>query len=163
MQTMDARFKVTPSIVNMTATTTTIASATASLIKGTTINLQPREAGDGLTFRYKLGGTQTGTNAAHVIALYIGSTAVSTLTADAATAVDWTAEFTITFVNHTAQKVVAWHLQDTEDPDVSYDAGTVDCSGGATMCLKGTSHGSDTLTIELVTVERWDFSPTSTS
>ena len=163
MQTLDARFKATVGLVNQTATATTIASATASLIKGTTVYINPREAGQGLTFRYKLSGTQTGTNAAHVIALYLGSTAVCTLTADAATAVDWFAEFTIVFVSHAVQKVMGWHIQDTEDAEVNYAAGTTDCSGGITMAVYGTSHGSDSLVCELVTVEKWNYGEMSTA
>jgi hypothetical protein len=163
MQSLDARFKVTPGIVNQTATTTTIASATATVITGTKVYINPREAGNGLTFRYKLSGTQTGTNAAHVITLYLGSTAVCALTADAATAVDWFAEFTIVFVSHKVQKVMGWHLQDTEDAEVNYAAGTVDCSGGITMAVYGTSHASDSLACELVTVEKWQYSPMTTA
>jgi hypothetical protein len=161
--TLDAKFKHTSAVVQQTATTTTIASGTATVIKGTKVYINPREAGDGLTFRYKLAGTQTGTNAAHVITLYLGSTAVCALTADAATAVDWVAEFTIIFVNTKAQKVMGWHLQDTEDAEVNYAAGTVDCSGGITMAVYGTSHSSDSLACEMVTVEKWVYSPMATA
>ncbi len=163
MQSLDARYKVTPSIVQQTCTQTTIASATATAVTGSKVTIQPREAGDGLTFRFRCSGTKTGTNAAHVISLYINSTAVCALTADDATAVDWVAEFTLVFVNVAAQKVMGTISSDTTDCGADYAAGTVDCSAGATIQLYGTSHASDSLTIELVTVERWDFSPMATS
>lgn len=163
MQYLDARFKVVSGVVRQSATQTSISSATATHVKGTTVNLHPGEAGDGLTFRYTLAGTKTGTNAAHTVALYIGSTAVCTSTADDTSAVDWQAEFVVMFVNKAAQKVTARMLSDTADPDVQYDAGTVNCSAGISMDLRATSHASDTLTIEMVTVEKWTFEPTATT
>ena len=163
MNNLNERFKVTPSIVNMTGTATTIATATATLIAGTSINIKPREAGSGMAFRFKLAGTKTGTNAAHTVVLYLGSTAVNTLTADAATAVDWMAEFTIIFTNFTAQQTMGMLLVDSEDPEVNYAAGTVDCSGGVNMYLMATSHASDSLVIQMATVERLDFYPMSTT
>lgn len=163
MQTLDARFKVVKGIANQSCTTTTIASATATLIKGSTVNLLPGEAGSGLAFRYKLAGTKTGTNAAHTVALYLGSTAVCTSTADDTSAVDWVAEFTIIFTSSATQRVMATMLSDTADPDVQYDTGTTNCSAGIAMTLKATSHASDSLTIDMITVEKWNYEPMSTA
>jgi hypothetical protein len=163
MQTIDQRFFVTPKIIKQTATTTTIATGTATNITGMRIVLHPGQAGDGLTFRFTLAGTQTGTNAAHTILLVINGTTVQTLTADAATAVDWTAEFVLVFTGGATQRCIGKHFQDTEDPDVQYDTGAVNTQGGATIQLQATSHASDSLTVDLGIIEMWDASPMATS
>lgn len=159
MNTLDARFKVTPSIANQSAKQTTPTTAVLTEVVGSKVYVHPRQAGDGLTFRWRLAGTKTGTTAAHTVALYINGTAVLTLTADDNTAVDWVADITVIFVNISAQKAMGTLLSDTADPDVDYAAGTVDCSSGATLSIKTNTTSTDTVTHEMVTVEKWEFSP----
>lgn len=163
MQTIDDRFFVTPKIVKQTATTTTIASTTATAITGMTINLHPGEASAGLTYRFTIAGTATGTNAAKTILLVINGTTVQTLTADAATAVDWMAQLTLVFTGGATQRCFGYHLQDTEDPDVQYDTGAVNTQGGAVIQLQATSHGSDSLTINMGIIEMWNYEPMATT
>lgn len=115
----------------------------------------PAKPGPNLTYRIMMAGTKTGANAAMSVALKLGSTAVMTIAADDGTAVDWVAEFLITFINAKSQKVLGRFLADTADPGVDYAAGTVDCSAGAQLVPQIISaHGSDTVACEMATVEK---------
>jgi len=79
-----------------------------------------------------------------------------TLTADDATAVDWVAEFVIRFIDATNQKVMGWMISNTTDGECDYASGTVDCSAGNDLCPYITAgNSSDTVTCEMVTVEKW--------
>lgn len=163
MQYLDARFKVVPGMVKMSATTTTIASATATHIKGTTIDIPSGLAGDGLAVRYRVAGTKTGTNAAHVIACYVDGTAVLTLTQSAATAVDWMAEITVFWVNKAVERSYGLLIGHGLGLVTDYATGSVNCSAGVSVDLRGTSHASDSLTIDMVSVESWIYEPTATT
>ncbi len=163
MQTIDQRFSVTPKIVKQMATTFTLASATATAITGMKLYLHPGEANAGLTYRFTMAGTKTGTNAAHTIIVDINGTTIMTQTADAASAVDWMSQITLVFTGGATQRCMGLLISDTEDPDVQYDAGTVNTQGGATITLKATSHGSDSLTVNFGIIESWNYEPMATS
>lgn len=153
---MDALFYEVPKVVAASSTTLTDATVAGTAIPASIINLLPGEAGEGLTFRFTLAGTKTGTNAAHIIYTYLGSTAIQTLTADDTTAVEWMATIVVRFSSGAAQKVMGMLSKDTADPDVSYDAGTTSAIGGNTLKLVlAAGHTSDSVTCELITVERW--------
>jgi hypothetical protein len=117
----------------------------------------PAKPPKGLMYRIKMTGTKTGANNAMLVKLQIGATAVITLTADDATAVDWVAEITLYICDTKNQKASGYLLTNTADPEVDYAAGTVDLSAGAVMVPQITSaNASDTVTCESVTVESWE-------
>lgn len=131
---------------------TSISSATARRISGSSIAVQPKP-GPPLTYRINLAGTKTGTNAAHTVTLVLGNTVVMTLTADDTTAVDWTAEFIITWKDHKNQRILGRMQSNGLDCECDYAAGTVDCSNATEMHCAATSHASDTLTCEMVIID----------
>lgn len=152
---LDERFGVVPQIVAAGGTQVSQAGADTSAVTESKVNV-PSKPPAGLTYRFKLAGTKTGANAAHTVTLVLGSTTLQTLTADAATAKDWVAEFTVRFNSANVQKVMGLLSGDELDAICEYDAGAVDCSAGAALQCKVTSgHASDTVTAEMVTVERW--------
>ena len=155
MQNLNERFSVIPEIVAAGNTQYSAAGATTTDVTESTVKV-PDKPPAGLTYRFKLSGTKTGANAAQVIHLKLGATQVASLTADAGAAVDWVAEFTIRFTNPTNQKIMGTLLEDTADAEAAYTAGTVDCSAGAPLLVQVQSaNASDTVTCEMVTVERW--------
>lgn len=129
---------------------------TAATVTGSSVTLLENGVIDGMTFRWKVTGTLTGGNAAFTLKLYWNSTTLLTLTSDAATAVDWVAEIVMRLYGGAVQKICGFMLNDSEDPDVDYAAGTTDLRGGGTLKLVITSGNSgDTVTTEMVTVESW--------
>ena len=165
MQYLDARFKVVPGVLSMSNTTTTTSSTTAATIKGSTLNLKPGFAGDGYGLRYKIAGTKSAANGTLAIKLYVGTTAVLTLTsATASSDVDWMADMTLFFVNESTQRACGFMMNLGLVPKVDYATGTVNCTSGAPVYLTATcSNGSDTVTVDMVDVRGWVFEPTATA
>ncbi len=152
---LDERFKSVPAIVSQSVEQTSQAAAGTSDVTGSKVNVDNKPAA-GTAYRVTLAGTKTGANAAHTVTLVLGGTTVMTLTADAATAVDWMATFTIIFKDSNNQRVMGNMQGNALDCENDYAAGTVDCSAGAELKAQITSgHASDTVTAELVTVEKW--------
>jgi hypothetical protein len=118
----------------------------------------PARAPAGLTYRFKLGGTKTGTDAAHTAILVLNGTTVMTLTSDDSSAGDWFAEFTIRFADSNNQKIMGEMHSKSDDYDVDYAATTINCTIGATLEAKiGNGHTSDITYCEMLTVEKWIF------
>ena len=166
MQSLDARFKVTKAVVNQSATqTNTGTSATEKEVVGSRVYLHPREAGNGTTLRWSLGGAiAAGGNAAAVVKLYANGTAICTQTMAQADAKDWFCQITTVCTTSAVQKSIGFICQQGEESAANYEAGAVDCSGGVTFLLKiGSGHGSDSIQAEVCTVERWEFHPMPTA
>ena len=154
MPQLDERFKETISVVAAGCAQVSTANAAADVPESKVAI--PMKPAPGLTYRIKAAGTKTGANNAMVVYLKIGATQVLTLTADDATAVDWVAEIVVRFTAYNAQKIMGILLTNTADPETDYAAGTVDCSAGADMVLQvASANASDTVTCEMVTVEKW--------
>lgn len=152
---LDGRFKSIPAIVSQSVTQTSQAAAGTKTVTGSQVNVDNKPAA-GTAYRITLAGTKTGANAAHTVTLVLGGTTVMTLTADAATAVDWMATFVIIFGVSKVQKIMGNLHGAALDAICDYAAGTVDCSAGPELKAQVTSgHASDTVTAELVTVEKW--------
>ncbi len=150
---LNERF-IAPIALEAKATTTYSAVNETEDIVLSKVNV-PAKPSPGLTYRFKLAGTKTGANAAMSVVLKLGSTAVMTIAADDGTAVDWYCEFTIIFEAANRQRVMGFFLADTADPGVDYAAGTVDCSAGVQLMAQVISgHASDTVTCNIVTVEK---------
>jgi len=146
---------VVPKVVKASCTQYETSSTTAKNIAECNVNI-PAKPPVGLTYRVRLTGTKTSTNAAHTVTLLINSTTVMTLTADDATAVDWVAEFLIRFTGPKSQKCMGWMISNTTDGESDYAAATVDLTAGGTLKPYVTAgHGSDTVTCEMCIVEEW--------
>lgn len=159
-QSLDSRFKLTKSIIKQSATQTdTGVSATAKEVVGSRIALNPREAGNGTTYRWVMGGAiGAGGNGAAVFKLYAGGTAIATLTMAQSDAADWFAEIICVFVNYTSQKCISRCNQQGEESAAAYDAGTADCSNGIQMFVTAESgNASDSIQVEVCFVEKWDY------
>src|SRR5574343_947923 len=155
MSRLDARFNEVVKVVNASCTQTST-TTTAALVQGSKVVLEAGEVTDGLTFRWSLAGTKTGTNTAHTVTLVIDSTTVMTLTSDDATAVDWTAVFIMRCYGGAVQKIMGTMNSNTTDCESDYAAGTSNLRPGATIAVYITSgNGSDTVTSELCITERW--------
>jgi hypothetical protein len=162
---LTSRFDNLVKVVNQSCTQLSSSSTTAQIVYGSTVTLEAGEVQAGMTFRWKCSGTKTGTNAAHTVALWASnaSSALLTLTVDDATAVDWAAEINLVFYGGSQQKCWGYILNDTADAEVNYAAATNSCKEGVTFTLKMASgHASDTVTVEVCTVESW-IAPLSTS
>lgn len=161
MQSLDARFKRTKAIISQSATQTdTGTSATEKAVVGSKIYVNPREAGNGMTYRWLVGGARAaGGNGNFTVKLYAGATAIATLTSTANTqAKDWFAEIICVFTSVAAQKCISRLAQMDEDASAAYDAGSVDCSGGITLQLYiGSGNASDSIQAEVCVVEKWDY------
>lgn len=160
MQSLDARFKLSKSIISQSATQTdTGVTATIKSVVGTKVNLQPRQAGNGTTLKFVLGGARAaGGNGAFTVALYANGTAICTQTAAQNDAKDWYCEIICVCVNTAVQKSIGFIAQQGEEAAANFQAGTVDCSGGVTFEIKiGSGHGSDSLQAEVAYVEFWDY------
>ena len=157
MPNINERFSATPEIVAGSNTTYSEATVATEACTDSRVNV-PAKPQAGLTYRYKLAGTKTGTNVAHTVLLVLNGATVMTLTADATSEVDWFAEFTIRFADSKNQKIMCEMHQDSEDYDVDYAAGTEDCTAGGTLEVKITNgHTSDITTCEMLTCEKWIF------
>jgi len=151
---LNERFKVVPEILQQSVEQTNDANSGTTCV-GSKFSVESKPA-PGTAFRITLAGTNTGGNAAHTLILYIGASAAMTLTADAVTAVDYTAQFTVIFQNPKVQKIMGVMQGNALDCENDYAAGAVDCSAGAEIKVVLTSgHGSDTATCEMVIVEKW--------
>ena len=152
---LNERFATIPEIAAAGCTQYTEGDASALKVADGLVNV-PQKPTAGLTYRFVLAGTKTGANAAHTVTLVLGGTTLMTLTADAATAVDWMAEFVVRFVDATNQKVMGRLSSSGLDAIADYAAGTVDCSAGNDLCPYITAgNSSDEVTCEMVTVEKW--------
>lgn len=166
MQTLDARFKLTKAVVNQSATQTdTGTSATEKEVVGSKVVLHPREAGNGVTLRWSLGGAiAAGGNAAAVVKLYANGTAICTQTMAQADAKDWYCSITCVCVTPKVQKSIGFICQQGEESAANYEAGAIDCTGGVTFLLKiGSGNASDSIQAEVCIVEKWDFGNMPTS
>ena len=166
MQSLDARFKLTKAVVSQSATQTdTGVTATAKVVVGSTVNLHPREAGNGKTFKWTLGGAiGAGTNAVAVVKLLANGTAIATSTMAQSDAKDWFCEIICVCVTSAVQKCISFMAQQGEESAAAYDAGTVDLSGGGTLYLTIESgNASDSIQAEVCIVEMWDYGDMVTS
>lgn len=146
---------VTPIALARVGATTREATASGTTKVTESEVLVPAKPPENLTYRFKLGGSKTGANAAFTMTLVLGTTTLMTLTADDGSEVDWVAEFTVIFKNSNVQKVMGSLLLNTADPDTDYAAAAVDCGNGLPLFVNVISgHGSDTVTCEMVTVEK---------
>ena len=146
---------ITPMSIARIGTVSTPAAASATVKVAASEVLVPAKPPENLTYRFKLAGTKTGANAAFTMTLVLGTTTLMTLTDDDGSAVDWAAEFVIIFKNSAVQKVFGTLLLNTADPEVDYAAGAVNCGNGLPLFVNVISgHGSDTVTCEMVTVEK---------
>ena len=164
--TLDARYKVTKGVINQSATQTdTGVTATAKEVVGSGVNVNPREAGNGRTYKWTLGGAiGAGGNAAATIVLYFNGTAVSTQTMAQSDAKDWFCEIVCVCVNTASQKSIGFVCQQGEESAANYDAGTVDTSGGGSFYVKiASGNASDSIQCEVCVVEVWDATPMATS
>ena len=152
---LDSRFNVVPSIENAGGTQTSQAGAATSTVTGSSVNV-PNKPESGLTYRIKVAGTKTGTNAAMKVHVKLGASQVLSLTAPGNTAVDWVAEATIRFETYNVQKVAGYLLSNAAAVVADYAAAAVDCSAGAELLAQIQSqHASDTVTAEIVSIESW--------
>ena len=166
MQSLDARFKLTKAIVSQSATQTdTGVTATVKSVVGTKVALHARQAGNGTSLKFVLGGARgAGGNGAFTVALYANGTAICTQTAAQNDAKDWYCEIVCVCVTSASQKCIGFIAQQGEESAANYAAGTVDCSGGVTFEIKiGSGHGSDSLQAEVAYVEMWDYGDMVTS
>jgi hypothetical protein len=151
------RFSNVVEMVKAGATTvTTGASTTEKYITGLSVDV-PAGPPQGLGYNIKVAGTRTtGTNGNLVIKVYLGSTAVLTLTSDANASTDWSMEATILFVNPKVQRVYGIFHQITQDPNLVYGATAANCSAAVALTVSMTQgHGSDTSTANMWTVQRF--------
>jgi hypothetical protein len=166
MQTLDARFKLTKAIVNQSATQTdTGVTATEKEVVGSRVTIHPREAGNGKTFRWIVGGAiAAGGNAAAVIKLYANGTAICTQTMAQSDAKDWYCEITCVCTTSAVQKSIGFIAQQGEESAANYEAGAVDLSSGGSLWLQlGSGNASDSIQAEVCIVETWDFTGMATS
>jgi len=147
------RFVTPMSVAKISTTPYTAESATVDVAESkVTVPAKPPKH---LTYRFKMGGSNSGANNAMSVVLMLGTTALMTIASDAAAAVDWVAEFTVIFVNSNVQKVMGSFLSDTADAGVDYAAGAVNCSADLPLFVQIISaHGSDSVVCEMVTVEK---------
>lgn len=152
------RFSNAVHVINASCTTQTNATTTGLEVYGSRVTLNPGEAQDGLTFRWNVAGTKTGTNAAHTLSLYstLSGTPLMTLTADDNTQVDWTAEFILRCYGGAVQKVMGTMASKTTDCECDYAAGTAGLKNGAELYLAvAAGHTSDSVTTEMCVTEAW--------
>ena len=154
MSQLDERFNSVVKILAATNTQYSAANDTTDIADAKVY--VPNKPPAGTTYRVKMTGTKTGTNAAMKVHLKIGSTQVVSLTAPGNTAVDWVAEFLIRFTDSKNQRASGSFLSNAAAVVVDYAAGTVDLSAGAALVAQIQSqHASDTVTCESCTVESW--------
>jgi len=147
------RFVTPMSIARIATESVTAENATVDVPESTV--LVPAKPPQNLTYRFKMGGSNSGANNAMSIVLMLGTTALMTIASDAAAAVDWMGEFTVVFVNSNVQKVMGTLLTGTADTAVDYAAGAVDCGNGLPLFVQIISaHSSDAVICEMVTVEK---------
>ncbi len=147
---------VIPSVVAQSTTQTSQAGAATSTVTGSTITIPAGEFPPGATFRFTLGGSKTGANAAMVVHISLGGTQVISLTADDASAVDWMAQFIISSMSLTTQGCMGWFNALTADPVVDVASGTVDMTnGGVIKAQIQSQNASDTVVCNYVLVEFW--------
>ena len=161
MQTLDDRYKLTQAVVSQSATQTdTGTSATIKSVVGTRVALHARQAGNGTTLKFVLGGARAaGGNGVFTVALYANGTAICTQTsAQADASKDWYCEIVCVCVNSVSQKCIGFISQQGEESAANYAAGTADLSGGAEFDIKiGSGNASDSLQAEVAYVEMWDY------
>jgi hypothetical protein len=147
---------VTPLVIYQS--TTVVSNAVVVNKDAAAITIPKGQLGPGYTFRVTMAGTKTGANVAMAVGLTINATAVLTLTADDATAVDWMATmYLVGNVNTKSQKAFGRFNALTADPVADYAAGTVDCSGEVVLRpFIYSGHTSDTITCEVIIVEYWN-------
>ena len=151
---LDERFKSVPAIVSQSCTQTSTLN-TAKDIVGSKVGV-PVKPVAGLAYRITLAGTNSGGNAAHTTVLVLGTTTLMTLTADDVTALDWMAIFVVIFKNAKVQRVTGQMQCNGLDCENDYAAGAVDCTAPKDLKVQlNSGHGSDTVTCEMVTVEKW--------
>lgn len=158
MDKLDNRFWNVVRVVNGGTTTDTTTSTTAKKVTGSSYVLVPGQVQNGMTLRWNLAGTKTATNAAHTVTLMssLSSTPLMTLTADAATAADWSATFLLVCETGQKQRITGKLFTLSEDAVTDYATGTHALKNGAELyCNVTAGHASDTVTCEMVTVEMW--------
>ena len=152
------RFGVTPEIVAGSNTTYTEESNdTVENCLDSRVTVPGRPPA-GLTYRYKLAGTAGGGNDSHTVLLVLNGTTIMTLTADAVTAADWVAEFTVRFTDSQTQKIMGYMVQDSFDGEVDFATGAVDCTAETVLEVRITNTDArDSTTCEMLTCEKWVF------
>jgi hypothetical protein len=160
MSNLDERFKSVPGIISQSCTQTSTVNADKDVV-GSSIDV-PAKPLAGTAYRIKMAGTKTGANAAFTLDLHLAGTNLITLTSDDASAVDWSAEFMVIFVDAKNQRVMGTLDSNTTDCEVDYAAGTVDCTaGGELKAVLASGNAGDTVTVEMVTVEAWQLELTT--
>lgn len=148
---------VIPTIISQSCVQTSQAGAATSDVTGSSVNIPKNHFGPGAAVRITMGGTKSGANAAMIVHISVGGTQVISLTADDASAVDWTAEFIIAAKTLAAQSCIGTLNCLTAAPVADYAGGTVDMSqGGIIKAQIQSQHSSDTVTCEYVLVEYWE-------
>lgn len=148
---------VIPTVVAQGTTTTTQTGAGTSTVTGSSFTVKKGQFKPGTTFRFTLGGSKSGTNAAMKVHLKVGGTQVMSLTAPDATAVDWKAEFIITeYGNFAKQKTIGkLHTNATVGTN-DYAASTVDVTNDIVLLAQIESQNAgDNVLCEYVLVEYW--------
>lgn len=142
------------SVVALSTTQTSQAGSGTSDVTGSTLKLRAEDFKPGTAFRITLGGTKTGANAAMIVHISLGGTQIVSITADAATAVEWTANIMVASKTMASQVCVGQVLTDTEDVAIEYAAGAVAMSGGGILKAQIQSQNAgDTVTCEFCMIE----------
>ena len=154
---LTGRFDNLVRVVNQSCTQVSNATVTAAYVPGSKVVLEAGQVQNGLTLRWTCGGVLAGGNAAFPLTLVVNGTTVFTLTSDAATAGDYTATVMMVCYGGALQKLIGNMINNAEETEADYAAGTADLRGGAIIELKVASgHTSDTVTVEVCTVEAWN-------
>lgn len=143
-----------PVVVALTTTQTSQAGASTSDVTGSSLKLRPEDFKPGTAFRFTMGGTKSGANAAMIVHISLAGTQIVSITADASTAVEWTSQITVAAKTMASQVCIGQLFTDTEDAALEYAAGSVNMKGGGVLKAQIQSqHGSDTVTCEFCMIE----------
>jgi hypothetical protein len=151
---LDERFKSVPEIISQSCTQTSTINADKDVV-GSKVEV-PIHPVAGLAYRITLAGVNAGGNANSTIDLHLGGTNLITLTTDDVTASDYIAKFVVIFKSAKVQRAMGHIDSNALDCECDYAAGAVDCTQGAILkAVINSGNASDTITVEMVTVERW--------
>ena len=154
MQNLNERFAVIPEIVSQSGTQTSTTNSDADVV-GSSVQVDNKPAA-GTCYRITIAGVLSGGNAAHTIDLHLGGTTLITLTNDDVTAGDWIAEFMVMILDSNNQRIMGTMQTNALDCESDYAAATVNLSsGGELKAVICSGNGSDTVTTEMVVVEKW--------
>jgi hypothetical protein len=147
-----------PLIIGQNAVEQThVAASTIDVVGGSVVVPQGYFC-PGSTFRFTLAGSRAGTAGAATLLVVIGSTTAISIAIPTNTAVDWTAQFTVTEHTGFAHQHCYGHIltSATVLSAMDYASATVDVSQQTTIKLQQTlASASDTLVIDHVLIEYW--------